>query len=105
MGTYHKPAVLQGKTDKAFNKGVATPVASPPPGHRGAARDCMYQKRAELLIRKLAFQRLVRKIAQEFKTDLRFQSSAVLALQEAAEAYLDCSFGKQELCCTNKCIL
>ena len=33
-------------------------------------------------------QRLVREIAQDFKTDLRFQSSAVLALQEAAEAYL-----------------
>eukprot|EP00798_Chlamydomonas_sp_ICE-L_P030562 gene30560-biopygen16405 len=32
--------------------------------------------------------RLVREIAQDFKTDLRFQSSAVLALQEAAEAYL-----------------
>ncbi|KAJ9534332.1 hypothetical protein QJQ45_016032 [Haematococcus lacustris] len=38
--------------------------------------------------RKLPFQRLVREIAQDFKTDLRFQSSAVLALQEAAEAYL-----------------
>jgi histone H3 len=34
------------------------------------------------------FQRLVREIAQDFKTDLRFQGSAVLALQEAAEAYL-----------------
>ncbi|KAJ9534493.1 hypothetical protein QJQ45_022154 [Haematococcus lacustris] len=33
-------------------------------------------------------ERLVREIAQDFKTDLRFQSSAVLALQEAAEAYL-----------------
>ncbi|GJS24647.1 beta-amyrin 28-oxidase-like protein [Tanacetum coccineum] len=32
--------------------------------------------------------RLVREIAQDFKTDLRFQSHAVLALQEAAEAYL-----------------
>jgi histone H3/H4 len=41
-----------------------------------------------LLIRKLPFQRLVREIAQDYKTDLRFQSSAVLALQEAAEAYL-----------------
>lgn len=47
-----------------------------------------YQKSTELLIRKLPFQRLVREIAQDFKTDLRFQSSAVLALQEAAEAYL-----------------
>ncbi|MGG6499376.1 UNVERIFIED_CONTAM: hypothetical protein NY603_41295, partial [Bacteroidetes bacterium 56_B9] len=40
------------------------------------------------LIRKLPFQRLVREIAQDFKTDLRFQSSAVMALQEASEAYL-----------------
>ncbi|VAH21923.1 unnamed protein product [Triticum turgidum subsp. durum] len=47
-----------------------------------------YQKSTELLIRKLPFQRLVRDIAQDFKTDLRFQSSAVSALQEAAEAYL-----------------
>ena len=47
-----------------------------------------YQKSTELLIRKLPFQRLVREIAQDFKTDLRFQGSAVLALQEAAESYL-----------------
>lgn len=44
-----------------------------------------YQKSTELLIRKLPFQRLVREIAQDFKTDLRFQTSAVLALQEASE--------------------
>ena len=47
-----------------------------------------YQKSMELLIRKLPFQRLVREIAQDFKTDLRFQSSAVLALQEASEPFL-----------------
>ena len=47
-----------------------------------------YQKSAELLIRKLPFQRLVREIAQDFKTDLRFQSSTIMALQEASEAYL-----------------
>ena len=40
-----------------------------------------FQKGAELLIRKLPFQRLVREIAQDFKTDLRFQSAAVGALQ------------------------
>merc|ERR1712126_741071 len=39
-----------------------------------------YQKSTELLLRKLPFQRLVREIAQDFKTDLRFQSSAVMAL-------------------------
>jgi len=47
-----------------------------------------YQKSTELLIRKLPFQRLVREIAQDYKSDLRFQSNAVLALQEASEAYL-----------------
>ncbi|XP_059308029.1 histone H3.3a-like [Lycium ferocissimum] len=47
-----------------------------------------YQKSTDLLIRKLPFQRLVRKIAQNFKKDLCFQSHAVWALQEAAEAYL-----------------
>ena len=34
-----------------------------------------YQKSTELLIRKLPFQRLVRELAQEYKTDLRFQST------------------------------
>lgn len=47
-----------------------------------------YQKSTELLIRKLPFQRLVREIAHHFRSDLRFQTSAVLAVQEAAEAYL-----------------
>ncbi|CAG7896253.1 unnamed protein product [Brassica rapa] len=50
------------------------------------------------LIRKLPFQRLVREIAQDFKTDLRFQSSAVAALQEAAEAYLVGLFEDTNLC-------
>lgn len=57
-----------------------------------------YQKSTELLIRKLPFQRLVRDIAAEFKSDLRFQSSAVLALQEAAEAYLVALFEDTNLC-------
>ena len=57
-----------------------------------------YQKSTELLIRKLPFQRLVREIAQDYKTDLRFQSSAVMALQEAAEAYLVALFEDTNLC-------
>jgi len=55
-----------------------------------------YQKSTDLLIRK--FQRLVREIAHEFKAELRFQSSAVLALQEAAEAYLVGLFEDVNLC-------
>ena len=57
-----------------------------------------YQKSTELLIRKLPFQRLVREIAQDFKTDLRFQGSAVMALQEASEAYLVGLFEDTNLC-------
>merc|ERR1712233_182486 len=57
-----------------------------------------YQKSTELLIRKLPFQRLVREIAQEYKNELRFQSSAILALQEATEAYLVSLFEDTNLC-------
>jgi histone H3 len=67
-----------------------------------------YQKSTELLLRKLPFQRLVREVAQDFKvlpslrqrvaealtrfvrvqSDLRFNSHALAAMQEASEAYL-----------------
>ncbi len=57
-----------------------------------------YQKSTDLLICKLPFQRLIRKIAQDFKSDLRFQGSAVLTLQEAVEAYLIGLFKDTNLC-------
>lgn len=57
-----------------------------------------YQKSNELLMKKLPFQRLVREIACDFKADLRFQSAAILALQEAAEAYLVGLFEDTNLC-------
>ncbi|KAG5639277.1 hypothetical protein H0H81_004938 [Sphagnurus paluster] len=55
-----------------------------------------YQKSTDLLIRRLPFSRVVREIALDMLTDendynssgLRWQSSAILALQEATEAYL-----------------
>ena len=59
---------------------------------------CHFQKTSALLIRKLPFQRLVREIAQDFKTDLWFQSAAILCLQEAAEAYLVRLFDDTNLC-------
>ena len=57
-----------------------------------------YQKSTDLLIRKLPFQRLVREISKDFKEDVRFQSTAILALQEAAEAYLVGLFEDTNLC-------
>ena len=57
-----------------------------------------FQKSSALLIRKLPFQRLVREIAQDFKTDRPFQSVAILCLQEAVEAYLVRLFDDANLC-------
>ena len=57
-----------------------------------------YQKSTELLIRKIPFQRLLREISQKFKPDLRFQSTAILALQEAAEDYLVKMFEQVNIC-------
>ncbi|NJL70505.1 MAG: hypothetical protein HC888_02250 [Candidatus Competibacteraceae bacterium] len=57
-----------------------------------------YQKTGDLLLRRLPFQRLVREIAQDFKTDLRFQGSAIAALQESAEMYLIGLFEDANLC-------
>ena len=47
-----------------------------------------YQSGTELLIRRLPFQRVIKEIAQGIRADLRFQSTAVKALQEAEEAFL-----------------
>ena len=64
-----------------------------------------YQKSTDLLIRKLPFQWLVREIASDSEVILsplcgkvRFQSAAVMALQEAAEAYLVGLFEDTNLC-------
>ena len=61
-----------------------------------------FQKSVDLLIPLLPFQRLVHEIAQDCKMDLRFQSSAILALQEAAEAWLISIFESANLCCIRR---
>jgi histone H3 len=60
----------------------------------------IYQKNTDLLMRKAPFQRLVREIACLMKSDLRMQSTALLCLQEAAEAYLVGLFND-----TNECAI
>ena len=57
-----------------------------------------YQKFMGLLIRKLPFQRLVRELTAEVAHEVQFQSSALLALQEAAEVYLIGLFEDTNLC-------
>ena len=69
------------------------------PAGTAALRDIRhFQKSTALLIRRLPFQRLVREIAQDFKTDLWFHSVAILCLQEASEAYLVSLFEDTYLC-------
>ena len=80
----HKAAAK--KTQSATN-GVKKPHRFRP-GTVALREIRRFQKSTELLIRKLPFQRLVREIASEYRSELRFQSSAVLALQEASEAYM-----------------
>ena len=57
-----------------------------------------YQKKTNLLIKKAPFARLVKEIAQDCLQELRFQNSAINALQEAAEAYLVGLFEDTNLC-------
>ena len=79
-------------------------------GWQGAIRH--FQKRTELLIRKLPFARLVRELTEEYLKNhprvkahfdkggghIRYQSDAIGALQEAAEAYLIGLFEDTNLC-------
>ena len=84
---------LPGQAKPSQKRGAGQPAATKKP-HRYrpgtvALREIRrYKKSTELLIRRLPFQRLVREIAQDFKGRLNFASGAILALQEAAEAYL-----------------
>ncbi|KAG2077334.1 histone-fold-containing protein [Suillus decipiens] len=66
-----------------------------------------YQRSTDLLLRRLPFSRVVREIAMDMMTDtnyergeagLRWQSSAIMALQEATEAFLVHLFEDANLC-------
>uniref|UniRef100_A0A8C5PHG3 Core Histone H2A/H2B/H3 domain-containing protein n=1 Tax=Leptobrachium leishanense TaxID=445787 RepID=A0A8C5PHG3_9ANUR len=70
------------------------------PGTRALMEIRKYQKSTELLIRRAPFQRLVREICMEYTRGFSFcwQSMALLALQEAAEAFLVRLFEDSYLC-------
>eukprot|EP00961_Rhodomonas_salina_P218366 2950674-Rhodomonas_salina.1 len=101
VGNGHPPskvlAICMAKKKKTSDNNIKTPRRYRP--GTGALREIRkYQKSSELLIRKLPFQRLVREVSQDFKPDLRFQSHAIAALQEASEAYLVGIFEDTNLC-------
>jgi histone H3 len=82
---------------KAASEGVKKPHRFRP-GTVALREIRRFQKSTDLLLKKAPFQRLVRELSQEHQADLRFQSSAVLALQEASEAYLVGLFEDTNLC-------
>ena len=97
---------------KAARKSAAPPEGGVKKPHRFrpgtvALREIRrYQKSTELLLRRAPFQRLVKEIVQsdEFPspqqgTFWRFQSHALMAIQEASEAYLASLFEDTNLCC------
>ena len=63
-----------------------------------------YQSGTKLL-RRIPFQRLIKEIAQGIRTDMRFQSIVVKALQEAGEAFLVGLLEQANLCAIHvKCV-
>ncbi|KAI1902390.1 hypothetical protein AGOR_G00044270 [Albula goreensis] len=69
------------------------------PGTRALMEIRKYQKSTELLLRKGPFSRVVREVCQTFsKLHLRWQAMALLALQEASEAFLVRLFSDANLC-------
>ncbi|XP_054153980.1 histone H3.3C-like [Oppia nitens] len=92
-----------GKTGKGHKStGGGQQVKRRPYRHRPgtiALREIRrYQKTCELLIPRLPFQRLIREIAGQIRDNLLFQTAALSALQEAAEAYLVGLFEDTNLC-------
>ena len=79
-----------GKVYKGHRKGRVRKPRRYRPGTVALREILRYQKSTELLIRKIPFQRLVREIVTSLfpNESYRFQSTALLALQEASEDYL-----------------
>ena len=84
-----KATKTKGKKLQASQQGQQKKPRRYHPGTVALREIQRYQKSTELLIRKLPFQRLVQELAQDLgKMNVRFQSRAIMALQEASEAYL-----------------
>lgn len=57
-----------------------------------------FQKSTELLIPRAPFWRLVKDVSSNHKTEYRYSALAVMAIQEAAEAYMTSLFEDANLC-------
>ena len=90
--TISQPAIFEDDSDDNDNITILDGGIKKPkrvtPGIVALREIRRYQKSTELLIRRLPFQRLVKEIAQDIRPGYRFQSSAIMALQESTESYL-----------------
>eukprot|EP00730_Choanoeca_flexa_P007078 TRINITY_DN12275_c1_g9_i2.p1 TRINITY_DN12275_c1_g9~~TRINITY_DN12275_c1_g9_i2.p1 ORF type:complete len:173 (+),score=19.65 TRINITY_DN12275_c1_g9_i2:204-722(+) len=87
---HHKKLATKAARKRALNDGGGVKKARRfRPGTVALREIRRFQRSTELLLRKLPFQRLVREIAQAFKTDLRFQPTAIAALQEVRPFIID----------------
>merc|ERR1712130_608525 len=69
------------------------------PGTRALKEIRKFQKSSNLLLPNLPFSRVIREICSKIcTTDMKFQSAAIMALQESAEAYLVTLFEDSQLC-------
>ena len=86
---------INGKTGKVMRRGI-----------KALKEIKKYQTSKDLLIRRLPFQRVVREIAQNIRVDLCFQSTTIMALQEAGETFLVGLFEQSSLCAVHaKCVM
>ena len=98
--TVSKGSAAGSKVDSKQAAQALSRKRSTKPGQAAIREIKKYQKSTELLLRKLPFQRLVREVMQgdDRASEFRFQSQALLALQEAAEAYIVGLFEDTNLC-------
>ncbi|XGW04849.1 hypothetical protein V3C99_015766 [Haemonchus contortus] len=86
------------KTEGADERAILRALKQPKKGVKALREIRHLQRTTELLIPRIAFQRLVREIAHKIAKergiaeDCRWQSNALLALQESSEVYLTCMF-------------
>ncbi|KAH9006812.1 histone-fold-containing protein [Lactarius hatsudake] len=105
-GDDRRPGPSRQRRDSAPSHDAAAKKRRYRPGTVALREIRKYQKSTDLLLRKLPFARVVREIALDMTTDmneygdtgLRWQSSAILALQEASEAFLVHLFEDANLC-------
>ena len=96
--------ILKKKVQKDFERRVCAESARGSkdrylhPGVKAMQEIRHYQSTTELLIQKVNFQRVVRELCEQIGPGIRFESQALLALQEAAESYLVGLFEDSNLC-------